>query len=158
MIIGFAHSAAIHPLGGFRLGINFPFCLQTVEKSFPWSYIASKRRYVSRKCVMKLLKEPLTSKGILQMHERLQLESEPSSRHPLVVLQWKLALLKLCNRKEIFIDSSDYGLNRSLLLEFKKNCGNTIKFAVKNVPFAMIQVSIWKFLMCTVYQGLQNIR
>jgi hypothetical protein len=69
------------------------------------------------------------------------LEIQPASNQPLVVLQWKLTLLKFCNRNGIFMDISDYGRNQDLLMSFKKSCGDTIKFAAKNIPFALIQVS-----------------
>jgi len=39
------------------------------------------------------------------------------------------------------MDISDYGRNQDLLMSFKKSCGDTIKFAAKNIPFALIQVS-----------------
>jgi hypothetical protein len=46
------------------------------------------------------------------------------------------------------MDISDYGRNQDLLMGFKKSCGDTIKFASKNIPFALIQVIIFN-----VYQG-----
>lgn len=41
------------------------------------------------------------------------------------------------------MDISDYGRNQDLLMGFKKSCGDTIKFASKNIPFALIQVIIF---------------
>jgi hypothetical protein len=90
----------------------------------------------------------LENAGLLQSHERLQLELEPASNQPLVVLQWKLTLLKFCNRDGIFMDISDYGRNQDLLMSFKKSCGDTIKFAAKNIPFALIQavtITVYSF-------------
>lgn len=78
--------------------------------------------------------------GLLLPHERLQLESEIASNHPIVVVQWNLALLKRCNRQGMFMDFSDYQRNQDNLMTFKKSCGDTIKFAAKNIPFALIQV------------------
>lgn len=78
--------------------------------------------------------------GLLQSHERLQLETESSAKQPLVVFQWKLAFLKHCHEKNVFMDYSDYVQNREHLLTFKKSCGDTLKFAAKNIPSALIQV------------------
>nr|SVE73963.1 EOG090X0KP6 [Daphnia atkinsoni] len=77
--------------------------------------------------------------GLLLPHERLQLETEVASNHPIVVVQWNLALLKKCNRQGMFMDFSDYQRNQDNLMSFKKSCGDTIKFAAKNIPFALIQ-------------------
>lgn len=40
----------------------------------------------------------------------------------------------------MFMDFSDYQRNQDNLMTFKKSCGDTIKFAAKNIPFALIQV------------------
>nr|SVE79269.1 EOG090X0KP6 [Daphnia lumholtzi] len=81
----------------------------------------------------------LENAGLLLPHERLQLESELAYNHPIVVVQWNLALLKRCNRQGLFMDFSDYQRNQDNLMTFKKSCGDTIKFAAKNIPFALIQ-------------------
>nr|SVE71455.1 EOG090X0KP6 [Daphnia similis]SVE72088.1 EOG090X0KP6 [Daphnia similis] len=81
----------------------------------------------------------LENAGLLLPHERLQLENELASNHPIVVVQWNLALLKRCNRQGMFMDFSDYQRNQDNLMTFKKSCGDTIKFAAKNIPFALIQ-------------------
>lgn len=61
---------------------------------------------------------------------------------PLVVIDWILLLLKQTNRGGHFVNPPDFARNVDLLMNFKKSCGNTIKFASKNIPFALIQVII----------------
>jgi hypothetical protein len=140
---GPSNSAAIHPLDPLRLGTYFSTHLQAFEKSIPQFDIPSKRRYLFDPPLLASLISLFISVGLLQPHETLLLEREPASNHPLVVIHWNLALLKLCNRKGIFMDISDYGRNQDLLMGFKKSCGDTIKFASKNIPFALIQVIIY---------------
>lgn len=78
--------------------------------------------------------------GLLQEHERHQLEAAHPRNHALIVLQWKLSLLGICRRQEVFSSPSAFQDNAEMLMDFKKSCGSTIKFAEKNIPFAMIQV------------------
>ena len=73
-------------------------------------------------------------------HERFTLEMEPEKNQPRVVIDWNLALLRICGRRNMFYYMSDYVKNVDYLMVFKKSCNNTIKFATKNIPSALIQV------------------
>lgn len=73
-------------------------------------------------------------------HERHQLEMVDPCNQGLIVLQWKLGLLGICRRQDLFSSPSDYQNNVDVLMDFKKSCGSAIKFTEKNIPFPMIQV------------------
>ncbi|XP_057366303.1 bestrophin-4-like [Daphnia carinata] len=83
----------------------------------------------------------LQNEGLLLEHERLRLEMEPSIKnHSLIVVNWNLGLLRVCARRGMYYVPADYTRNLDCLMLFKKNCNNTIKFATKNIPHALIQV------------------
>ncbi|KAI9557424.1 hypothetical protein GHT06_017252 [Daphnia sinensis] len=83
----------------------------------------------------------LQNEGLLLEHERLRLEMEPCVKHhSLVVINWCLGLLRVCARRGMYYVAADYTRNLDCLMLFKKNCNNTIKFATKNIPHALIQV------------------
>ena len=92
--------------------------------------------------------------GLLLEHERLHLEKEEMVNNgfhlPLVVLNWNLAFLRWCNRREYFNLHGDCNRNIDSLLLFKKNCGFTLKFAGKNIPLAIIQVKIKVFFVSKI--------
>lgn len=80
--------------------------------------------------------------GLLLEHERLALEIEQNAKsQSLVVINWNLALLRVCARRNMFYVPADYTRNLDCLMLFKKNCNNAIKFATKNIPSALIQVN-----------------
>lgn len=85
--------------------------------------------------------------GLLLEHERIQLEhtqSKASIDHTLglVVLDWNLSLLKRCTRQGNFMIPADCNRQIDTLMAFKKSCCNTLKFSAKNIPLALIQVSL----------------
>jgi len=86
----------------------------------------------------------LQNSYLIQPHELLVLEDYErkgkEEQLPLVVLDWNLALLKRCNKQNHLNVPADLNRNVDALLAFKKSCGNTIKFADKNIPFALLQV------------------
>ncbi|EFX89373.1 hypothetical protein DAPPUDRAFT_310410 [Daphnia pulex] len=83
----------------------------------------------------------LQNEGLLLEHERLELEMEQNAKsQSLVVINWNLALLRVCARRNMFYVAADYTRNLDCLMVFKKNCNNAIKFATKNIPSALIQV------------------
>lgn len=68
---------------------------------------------------------------------------EPSVKnHSLIVVNWNLGLLRVCARKGMYYVPADYTRNLDCLMLFKKTCNNTIKFASKNIPYALIQVCL----------------
>lgn len=84
----------------------------------------------------------IPSTGLLLEHERLELEMEHNAKsQSLVVINWNLALLRVCARRNMFYVPADYTRNLDCLMLFKKNCNNAIKFATKNIPSALIQVN-----------------
>lgn len=72
-------------------------------------------------------------------HEQILLEKHSPDYQPLAVLDWALTLLQRCHRQSRFNVPADLNRNIDALLAFKKSCGNSLKFAAKNIPFAMIQ-------------------
>lgn len=67
----------------------------------------------------------------------------------LIVINWNLALLRVCGRRNMYYVPADYSRNLDCLMLFKKNCNNAIKFATKNIPFALIQVCLlqWQWFI-----------
>lgn len=43
-------------------------------------------------------------------------------------------------QRDRYSHSSSHGKNVEAVMAFKKSCGNIIKLATKNIPFAVIQV------------------
>ena len=76
-------------------------------------------------------------------HEKAELETHSEDYHPLVALDWCIALLKEC-RGSLEM-AGDFNRNIEAILFFKKTCGNTLKFARKSIPFAMKQVLLIEF-------------
>lgn len=68
----------------------------------------------------------------------------------LMVINWNLALLRVCGRRNMYYVPADYTRNLDCLMLFKKNCNNAIKFATKNIPAALIQVSLFSRLKTKV--------
>jgi len=92
----------------------------------------------------------LEAKDLLLVHEREELEAADEKDYPLplVVIDWIFHLLKRCLREKNFNSTGDYTKNIDNLLVFKKSCGNSIKFAHKNIPFALTQavtISVYAF-------------
>lgn len=82
-----------------------------------------------------------TFKGLLKDHERIALEKVSDRLKTLSVLEWKLAMLKVCARQSYFNTPGDLNRNIDALVAFKKTCWNAILFVSKNIPFALIQAS-----------------
>lgn len=85
----------------------------------------------------------LQNAGFLLPYERILLENECANRPqlmPLIVVDWLLALVKRVQHQSCYVNAPDYARNIEAILSFKKSCSNTIKFANKNIPLALIQV------------------
>ncbi|EFX79869.1 hypothetical protein DAPPUDRAFT_104014 [Daphnia pulex] len=73
--------------------------------------------------------------------EKMETEGDPTPR-PLVVIDWMTLLIKKTHKKGRFAEYKYYLQSVENVLAYKKNCGNTIKFATKNIPYALIQVAV----------------
>ncbi|XP_046447376.1 bestrophin-1-like [Daphnia pulex] len=73
--------------------------------------------------------------------EKMEIEGDPTPR-PLVVIDWLILLIKKTHKKGRFAEYKYYLQSVENVLAYKKNCGNTIKFATKNIPYALIQVAV----------------
>lgn len=84
--------------------------------------------------------------GIIREKERVILErvETEGNKTPraLVVIDWMLLLLKETAIHNRFAEKSNHLKVIEILMTFKKSCGNTIKFATKNIPYALIQAAI----------------
>ena len=68
-------------------------------------------------------------------------DEEKGGKHsvlPLIVIDWKLNLLRTLNGH--FYIANDYGKNVDNVLFFKKSCSNLLKFCKNNIPLPLIQV------------------
>lgn len=81
--------------------------------------------------------------------------NEQAGNLPLLVLDWMLLLLKRTHRKGYFSSASDFNRNVDIIMTFKKSCGNALKFAIKNIPFALIQVHF--YIVRTKTKGILRI-
>ncbi|XP_057370273.1 bestrophin-2-like isoform X2 [Daphnia carinata] len=81
--------------------------------------------------------------GIIKEKERLLLERVETERNKtpraLMVIDWMLLLMKDCFIQNRYAEKSNYLKVIEVVMAFKKGCGNTIKFATKNMPYALIQ-------------------
>lgn len=84
--------------------------------------------------------------GIIKEKERLLLERVETERNKtpraLMVIDWMLLLMKESSVHNRFAEKSNYLKAVEVVMTFKKGCGNTIKFATKNMPYALIQAVI----------------
>ena len=133
-----------------QLGIDFSHGVQTSARKISKFNVFTTGRYVilalndSHLCVSLWRLTTLSwTLGLLLEKERILLEKEESYGRkgiwPLLVVDWLLHLVKKLNKEGRFQNSSDFFKHVELILTFKKSCGNTLKFASKNIPFALIQ-------------------
>ncbi|XP_046447356.1 bestrophin-2-like isoform X1 [Daphnia pulex] len=84
--------------------------------------------------------------GIIKEKERIILERVETERNKtpraLMVIDWMFLLLKECSIQNRFMENSNFLKCADAVMVFKKNCGNTIKIATKNIPCALIQAVI----------------
>ncbi|KZS08605.1 Uncharacterized protein APZ42_027263 [Daphnia magna] len=84
--------------------------------------------------------------GIIREKERLILERVETEHNTtpraLVVIDWMILLLKETSIHNRFTEKSNHLKSLDVVMSFKKSCGNTIKFATKNIPYALIQAAI----------------
>nr|CAH0107626.1 unnamed protein product [Daphnia galeata] len=85
--------------------------------------------------------------GLIREKERYLLDRvEPvaanTTPRPLLPIDWMLLLARDCSIENRFPDKGNYVKLLDHVLIFKKSCGNTIKFATKNLPHALIQAAI----------------
>ncbi|XP_046635190.1 bestrophin-4-like [Daphnia pulicaria] len=73
--------------------------------------------------------------------ERVETEGNKTPR-ALIVIDWMLLLLKETAIHNRFTEKSNHLKVLDIVMAFKKNCGNIIKFATKNIPYALIQAAI----------------
>jgi hypothetical protein len=143
----------------FSLKEDLPQGLEMVKEYSRWILLSWTLTY---RLVCKPLRKlypnlaSLQNVAIIQPHERLVLEDYErrgqGEQLSLVVLDWNLALLKWCNKQGHLNVPADCNRNLDAILAFKKSCGNTIKFADKNIPFALLQVRqtgfVLLFILC----------
>nr|CAH0107629.1 unnamed protein product [Daphnia galeata] len=84
--------------------------------------------------------------GIIREKERCILERVETEHNKtpraLVVIDWMILLLKETAIHNRFTEKSNHLKVLDIVMSFKKSCGNTIKFATKNIPYALIQAAI----------------
>ncbi|XP_046635228.1 bestrophin-4-like [Daphnia pulicaria] len=85
--------------------------------------------------------------GLIRENERYLLDRvEPiaanTTPRPLLPIDWMLLLARDCATENRYPDKGNYVKLLDFILGFKKSCGNTIKFATKNLPHALIQAAI----------------
>nr|CAH0107627.1 unnamed protein product [Daphnia galeata] len=136
----------------FIMGIkpNLPEGPILVEHYARWSVLSWVLTY---RIVCKPLRDlfpdmmSLQRAGIIQNNaertilEKMDTEGDTTPRS-LIVVDWMLLLLRKTLKKDRFGESKYYQQSVENLLAYKKNCGNTIKFATKNIPYALIQAAI----------------